>query len=53
MLTPAGRRAGVPWVGFHTCATPAQNRGRGRWANPTFAERVHLFLSLIAKSALA
>lgn len=30
-----------------------QYRGRGRWADPAFAERVYLFLSLIAKSALA
>jgi hypothetical protein len=30
-----------------------QYRGRGRWADPLFAERVYLFLSLIAKSALA
>jgi hypothetical protein len=30
-----------------------QYRGRGRWANPAFAERVYLFLSLVAKSALA
>jgi hypothetical protein len=30
-----------------------QYRGRGRWAKPAFAERVYLFLSLIAKSALA
>jgi len=30
-----------------------QYRGRGRWANPAFAERVYLILSLVAKSALA
>jgi hypothetical protein len=30
-----------------------QFRGRGRWADPAFAERVYLFLSLGAKSALA
>ena len=30
-----------------------QYRGRGRWAEPAFAERVYLMLSLIAKSALA
>ena len=30
-----------------------QYRGRGRWADPVFAERVYLFLSLAAKSALA
>ncbi len=30
-----------------------QYRGRGRWADPAFAERVYLFLSLGAKSALA
>ena len=30
-----------------------QYRGRGRWADPVFAERVYLFLSLVAKSALA
>lgn len=30
-----------------------QYRGRGRWANPVFAERVYLWLSLAAKSALA
>ena len=30
-----------------------QYRGRGRWADPLFAERVYLFLSLLAKSALA
>lgn len=30
-----------------------QYRGRGRWADPAFAERVYLLLSLIAKSALA
>jgi hypothetical protein len=30
-----------------------QYRGRGRWARPAFAERVYLFLSLGAKSALA
>ena len=30
-----------------------QYRGRGRWANPVFAERVYIWLSLIAKSALA
>jgi heliorhodopsin len=30
-----------------------QYRGRGRWAEPAFAERVYLTLSLIAKSALA
>ena len=30
-----------------------RGRGRGRWAKPAFAERVYLFLSLIAKSALA
>jgi len=28
-------------------------RARGRWSNPVFAERVYLWLSLIAKSALA
>ena len=28
-------------------------RGRGRWGNPAFAERVYLILSLVAKSALA
>ncbi len=28
-------------------------RGRGRWADPVFAERVYLILSLLAKSALA
>jgi len=28
-------------------------RGRGRWADPAFAERVYLILSLVAKSALA
>jgi hypothetical protein len=30
-----------------------QYRGRGRWADPVFAERVYVFLSLVAKSALA
>lgn len=30
-----------------------QYRGRGRWANAVFAERVYLILSLLAKSALA
>jgi hypothetical protein len=30
-----------------------QYRGRGRWADPIFAERVYLILSLVAKSALA
>ena len=30
-----------------------QYRRRGRWANPAFAERVYLILSLVAKSALA
>lgn len=30
-----------------------QYRGRGRWTEPAFAERVYLLLSLIAKSALA
>lgn len=30
-----------------------QYRGRGRWADPAFAERVYLVLSLVAKSALA
>ena len=30
-----------------------QYRGRGRWRNPVFAERVYLILSLAAKSALA
>ena len=30
-----------------------QYRGRGRWSNPAFAERVYLWLSLVAKSALA
>ena len=30
-----------------------QQRGRGRWADPAFAERVYLILSLVAKSALA
>ena len=30
-----------------------QYRGRGRWADPVFAERVYLILSLVAKSALA
>ena len=30
-----------------------QYRGRGRWANPAFAERIYLILSLVAKSALA
>jgi hypothetical protein len=30
-----------------------QYRGRGRWADPAFAERVYLLLSLVAKSALA
>ena len=30
-----------------------QYRGRGRWADPLFAERVYLVLSLVAKSALA
>jgi hypothetical protein len=30
-----------------------QFRGRGRWADPAFAERVYLLLSLVAKSALA
>lgn len=30
-----------------------QYRGRGRWADPLFCERVYLILSLVAKSALA
>ena len=30
-----------------------QYRGRGRWGSPIFTERVYLWLSLIAKSALA
>jgi hypothetical protein len=30
-----------------------QYRGRGRWRDPLFAERVYLVLSLVAKSALA
>ena len=30
-----------------------QYRRRGRWADPAFAERVYLWLSLLAKSALA
>jgi hypothetical protein len=30
-----------------------QYRRRGRWADPVFAERVYIFLSLVAKSALA
>lgn len=30
-----------------------QYRRRGRWSQPAFAERVYLFLSLLAKSALA
>ena len=30
-----------------------QYRGRGRWADPAFAERVYIILSLVAKSALA
>jgi hypothetical protein len=30
-----------------------QYRGRGRWADPAFAERVYIMLSLTAKSALA
>ena len=30
-----------------------QYRGKGRWANPVFAERVYLWLSLAAKSLLA
>jgi len=30
-----------------------QYRGRGRWADPAFAERVYLILSLVAKSVLA
>jgi hypothetical protein len=30
-----------------------QYRGNGRWANPVFAERVYIWLSLTAKSALA
>jgi hypothetical protein len=30
-----------------------QYRGRGRWADPVFAERVYLILSLVAKSLLA
>lgn len=30
-----------------------QYRGRGRWANPIYSERVYLWLSLIAKSLLA
>ena len=30
-----------------------QYRGRGRWANPVHAERIYLWLSLIAKSVLA
>ena len=30
-----------------------QYRGRGRWADPLFAERVYLLLSLVAKSVLA
>jgi hypothetical protein len=30
-----------------------QYRGRGRWADPAFTERVYIILSLTAKSALA
>ncbi len=30
-----------------------QYRGRGRWADPLFAEKIYLVLSLVAKSALA
>jgi hypothetical protein len=30
-----------------------QYRGRGRWADPAFAERVYVLLSLVAKSVLA
>ena len=30
-----------------------QYRGRGRWADPVFAERAYLILSLVAKSTLA
>jgi hypothetical protein len=30
-----------------------QYRGRGRWGDPAFAERVYVMLSLVAKSALA
>ena len=30
-----------------------QYRRRGRWADPAFAERIYLILSLVAKSALA
>ena len=30
-----------------------QYRRRGRWAEPAFAERVYLLLSLLAKTALA
>jgi len=30
-----------------------QYRGRGRWSDPAFAERVYVWLSLVAKSALA
>ncbi len=30
-----------------------QYRGRGRWADPVFAERVYLILSLVSKSVLA
>ena len=30
-----------------------QYRGRGRWREPAFAERVYVLLSLVAKSALA
>jgi hypothetical protein len=30
-----------------------QYRGRGRWAVPAHAERAHLILSLVTKSALA
>ncbi len=30
-----------------------QYRGRGRWADPAFAERVYLILSLVAKTVLA
>ncbi|CAB4870355.1 unannotated protein [freshwater metagenome] len=30
-----------------------QYRGRGRWSDPAFAERIYLILSLVAKSVLA
>jgi len=30
-----------------------QYRGRGRWADPVFCERVYLMLSIVAKTALA